>query len=70
MRTSMGETKFLYHEKYPVGTLVNIAKRNVLEDFFADLEAAQQIEAGATRLLWQNRNDKIRRVLPWRRCAI
>ena len=33
MRTYMGETKFLYHENSPVGTLVNIAKRDFLEDF-------------------------------------
>jgi hypothetical protein len=42
----MAETrKFLYSEKYPVGSLVKIARRDILEDFMRSWKLHNKLQA-------------------------
>jgi hypothetical protein len=41
----MGETKFLYREKYPKGSTVEIAKRDVLDDFLQTWKLHSRLQA-------------------------
>jgi hypothetical protein len=66
----MEETRrLLYREKYPTGSLVNVAKRDILEDFVRTWKLHNKLQAEQLDYAedWQ---DKVRWVLSRRRCVV